>query len=321
MPTHLVAAIGGGLLSAVLYLAIISGDMGGMLFGYVAAMPLFLAGLALGTASGQVAVATGGLVVIGVTESWLACLTYLLSNGVPVALLLQRALLNRTGADGRVHWYPSERLVLDTTLAAMALIGLAFFGALGVDGGLRGLVEQALSGVFREVLPLFEAGEGDAARSLEAAAAVAIAPVFPGVVMVSWVLMLLVNLILAQAVLQRAGRALRPSLRLFDANLSPMLSWSLLGCAAAGLFLPGQIGYLAINLAIVLALPFFFAGLTIVHLAAAQQAAKLPLLVVFYLLMIVLGWPILVVVGLGAAECWVKLRRRLAAPGADKESR
>ena len=77
--------------------------------------------------------------------------------------------------------------------------------------------------------------------------------------------------------------------------------------------LEGEIGFLLVNLAIVQALPFFFSGLAVVHAYAARRAAKVAFLVVFYLVLSFLAWPVVAVIGLGIIEQWAGLRGRIAA--------
>jgi hypothetical protein len=91
------------------------------------------------------------------------------------------------------------------------------------------------------------------------------------------------------------------------------------GMVAAATVLPGGIGFLALNVALVLSLPFGLAGLSVVHAFASRQTAKVALLVGFYLFLFLFGWPILFLIGLGVIEQWIGLRRRWARVGPDQE--
>ena len=81
-----------------------------------------------------------------------------------------------------------------------------------------------------------------------------------------------------------------------------------------------QTNLLALNAAIVLLVPFFFAGLAVVHAFAGGRQARTLLLMVFYFFLLVSGWPIAMVVGLGVIEQWAGLRRRFSRTGPDQES-
>ncbi len=87
-------AIGGGVVSASLYLSVVLGSSGAMLLAYLAQLPLFVAALGFGTLAGATASGAGTLVV-ALAGGMLAGLLYLLVNGLPVVLMSQRALLSR----------------------------------------------------------------------------------------------------------------------------------------------------------------------------------------------------------------------------------
>ena len=99
------------------------------------------------------------------------------------------------------------------------------------------------------------------------------------------------------------------------------LSWALAGVGLGALLLQGQAQFAALNAALVLALPFLFTGLAVVHMFAGLRRgpkAKLAFLVGFYVFMMLTQWLTLIVVGLGVVEEWVGLRRRIAAQSANK---
>ena len=73
--------------------------------------------------------------------------------------------------------------------------------------------------------------------------------------------------------------------------------------------------YIGRNLALVLAVPYFFLGLAIVHSAARRMAMAGLLLVTFYFVIVISGWAALVVVGIGLFEQWIGLRNRFALGG------
>jgi len=147
------------------------------------------------------------------------------------------------------------------------------------------------------------------------------AQVFPGMVVVSWLTMAIVNAALAQGVLMRFGHNLRPAMRVAQVELP---HWMPILLASAGLLaLVGgnsQLSYLALNVVVVLLVPFFFAGLAVIHAFAGGRQARTLLLVVFYFFLLVSGWPIALVIGLGVIEQWAGLRRRFARTGPDQES-
>jgi len=86
--------------------------------------------------------------------------------------------------------------------------------------------------------------------------------------------------------------------------------------AAAGLLLSGSLGFVGTNLCLILATPYFFSGLAVIHALAARNGARLGVLVLLYvtlgLVILVLSWiAVLAMAALGLVDQIVGLRRRL----------
>ena len=240
----------------------------------------------------------------------------LLSGLVVVAVIVRQSLLARTAPDGTLEWYPPGLLLV--VLTGLGLVGLllAALLTLGDPGGLEGSVRQFLSIAFGDAAAGTAGAEEPLSELIDG-----FAQVFPGMVVVSWLTMAIINAALAQGVLMRFGRNLRPAMRVAEVELP---NWTPMLLAAAGVLAllggEGQLGYLALNAAIVLLVPFFFAGLAVVHAFAGGRQARTLLLMVFYFFLLVSGWPIAMVVGLGVIEQWAGLRRRFSRTGPDQES-
>src|SRR5256885_7941120 len=99
MVQYLLIAVGGGVLSASLYLSVVLGSAGAMLLAYLAQLPLFVAALGFGTVAGLTA-SGAGTIMVALLGGMLAGILHLLVNGVPVLLVSQRALLSRTDQSG-----------------------------------------------------------------------------------------------------------------------------------------------------------------------------------------------------------------------------
>jgi hypothetical protein len=301
-------AVGAGAISALLYLSVIFGRPGAMLLAYLAQLPLFavafgMGGLASLTAAGSAAVivaSVGGLI---------AGVLFMAASGLPVVILGQRALLSRQTADGKTEWYPLGRLL--TWAVAMGAGAFAVLGLVltlttdGIESSLRGTLDTSLARM------LAGGEDADRQRLLDF-----VVPWFPAAVVMSWLLMMAVNAALAQGVLARFGRNLRPSPEIADMELPQAMTLLLGGAGVAALFGPAALGYMGRNLFLILIVPFFFLGLGVVHAVARKFAAHKPLiLVAAYAAMIVLVWPVVLVAGLGLFDQWLGLRRRLAAAG------
>src|SRR5712691_10308188 len=127
-------AIACGSAGACLYLAAMLGTPGGLILVYMTQLPLFIAGLWLGTGAVALAGSTAALVLLAASDL-LAAAIFAAINAVPVGLLVRQALLARRGSDGTVVWYPPG--LLTAWLTGLALAGIA--AALLLLGGPEGL--------------------------------------------------------------------------------------------------------------------------------------------------------------------------------------
>ena len=317
MPPALLVAFGTGALVAVMYLAVLIGSTGGMILVYLAPLPLFLTGLALGTNAVLVAVGVAVVAIAGVVGNLVLPAVFLVFSGVPVALAVRQALLARRLEDGTVQWYPPGLLMVTlTALGAVGILAASLAAAMFGDAdGLKSLIRSMLVSSLVEVFQ--GSGLPDAATAGNAAADI-ITAVLPGVVAVSWLMMVIVNGLLAQSLLARFNRLVRPPLCMSAFELP---GWTPLVFAltlVGAMMFDGELGFIAVNLAVIQALPFLFAGLAVVHAFAASRPSKMAILVAFYLLVSLLAWPVLAVIGLGIIEQWAGLGRRFAAGGPDR---
>ncbi|ALG71412.1 membrane protein [Azospirillum thiophilum] len=311
----LVVAVGGGLVSAFFYLSVMFGGMGALILGYLAPLPLFLTGLWLGAPAVMLAGLAGtAAVMLGTSGGMLVALSYLVTGAAPAILVVRQSLLARSLEDGTLEWYPPGRVLVGLTGMGMAALLAAVILTLDQPGGLEGLMQQTLA---RVVEPAFRA-QGQPAPDPEA---FWVAAVLPGLVAVSWLVMTIVNAVLAQGVLMRFGRNRRPAMRLDQLELPNWLVPLFAVAVVVASIAPGTFGFLAANIALLLAVPFAFAGLSVVHVFASRRSARTLILVGFYMMLFLFGWPILLLVGLGMIEQWIGLRRRFspAAPGQEDE--
>ncbi len=308
----LAAAIGVGVVSAMFYLSVLFGGVGALILGYLAPLPLFLAGLWLGSTAAIIAGTAGTVAVLAVSSSLLVALAYLVTGAFPVMLVVRQAMLARTGADGGIEWYPPGRLLMG--LVGMGLAALLGAAVLTLDqpGGLEGAVRETLARMADQIF----ATQGQQAQDPQD---FWMAEVLPGVAVISWLTMTIVNAALAQGALMRFNRNRRPPMRLVDLELPAWLAPVFLGAVLVASVTPDAVSFLAVNTALVLALPFALVGLSVVHAAARGRSAKVPVLVGFYMFLFLFGWPIVLMVGLGMIEQWIGLRRRFRTAGPDQE--
>lgn len=298
-------AAGAGVLSALLYLSVVLGQPSAMLLAYLAQLPLFAVALGMGGLAGVTATGSAALVV-SLIGGVIAGGLFLIVSGVPVMVVARKALLNRQDAEGKTEWYPLGLLVT-------WMVGIGA-GAFVIAGILLAMSAEGLEASIRSFLGIWidrmmaSTAEADRLRILDA-----IVPWFPAAVVMSWLAMVAVNAALAQGVLSRFGRNLRPSPELADIELPSLLTIALGIAGAAAVVGPDALGFLGRNLFLILLVPFFFVGLGVVHAVARKYSAQKPfILVAAYAAMLVMGWPVAVVAGLGLFDQWLGLRRRLA---------
>jgi hypothetical protein len=307
-----VIAFGGGGLSAAASVAALLGASGGVVFAYLAPLPLLLVGLGLGSGATAIATATGVLLVA-------------VFGGVPAA-----------GVYGGMHAFPSWLIVhqvmmhkpageaaasrsLGSILCWLAVAGCVIATVTAVVGrgeaGIEGSVRHLLAATTSVAAP----GLTDADRDTFVGY---LAPLFIGMSGVTWMLMLVINGVLAQAVLARWGRNLRPTPNWSALTLPEWMAWPLVGTAAVALATGGDIGYMAHNLVLILAAPYFFLGLAVVHSLARLAPSKVFVLTTFYVALgVFFAFAGAAVVGLGVIEQWAGVRRRFvgAGPGQGSE--
>jgi hypothetical protein len=309
LQTAIIAA-GGGAISAVIALLAMSGYPGGAVLAYLAPLPLLLVGLGLGMAALPVAAAIG-IGLVAASAGIAAAGVYGGLHAFP-SWLVVRVALARTPAGTDARW-PSAGAVL-CWLAGLAAI-MVSIGAIGAWGNVEGSVRKFLASVLAITASALDPSDRDQMVAQ-------IAPFFLGGMGVMWVTMIAINGVLAQSLLVRGGRNVRPSPPWSGLSLPDWISFFLVAAALIGLVGDGDLRYLGRNLVLVFLVPYFFVGLAVVHGLARKMSASGMLLAGFY---VILGFAFpgvgVAVAALGVIEEWVGVRRRFAVapPGQRNE--
>jgi hypothetical protein len=275
-----------------------------MILVYLAQLPLFAAGLWLGTGASASAGFVAGLILAG-AGSLPAAGLFAALNVAPVVLLVRQSLLARTGAsntvDGNaVEWYPPG--LMTAWLTGLGLVAEAVtFVFLGGPQGAQAALREALA-------PALDYRLDEITSELDELLAF-VAFILPGIVAISWMAMTITNASLAQGLLARFGANWRPSPDLAALGLPIWIPVLLAGASGATL-LGGTARFIGVNVLIVLAVPFCLAGLAVLHTVARRFPRPAITLTVFYLLAGFLGWPLLLIALLGLLDSPLGLRRR-----------
>lgn len=294
-------AVLAGVVSSALFLCLLTGVPGMVLLAYFVQLPLMFAGLAMGLTASMVAVAAA-LLINGLIAGAIGTAIYAVVQALPAMIVVRQALLSRQDGSA-VEWYPPGRLLAILTALAAAGVGLSFLLLLDHPGGLQGALEEFLMSALADL----GAVEVQAPPPPELSAWMFL---FPGLMATSWLIMIVLNAVLAQVLATRMGWNRRPSPDLTALELPGWL-WPALG--AAGLVaLVGDHGwgFLGRSLLIVFVVPYIFLGLAVIHTLVRRWSHPGWLLAAIYGALVLLGWPILAVLLLGFVEDWAHLRRR-----------
>lgn len=336
---HTFLAMGAGAVSGMLVVASLSGASIAVAYlTLVLPMPLFMVGLGLGLRAVLVAAASG--TALAMTASPIAALVFAVLFAAPAWLVVRFAL---TGPDGLVNvppphpgpyhqegpetqstfqdrvlgrtdnwnadpgaaprdvgWFPAGHIL---AVVAVMACGHVLMAAIWT-GGLEAAVTEYLTA-------LADAIAAPQGQEVLREAIMLATPFFAGSIAAFWALTLLINAVLAQGLLAKGGRNLRPTPRLRELRLPDWLSWALVAMALLALIGPGDIGYIGRNLFLVLAVPYFFLGLAVVHKVAGMTPLPGALLSLVYLVVIFSGWFALLIAGIGILEQWVGLSQRM----------
>jgi hypothetical protein len=295
-------AVLAGVLSSGMFLAMLSGVPSLMLLAYFVQLPLLFAGLTMGFAASMIAIGAA-LLVSGLIAGLIAAAIYLVVQALPTLVVVRQALLARE-RDGQTEWYPPGLLLAQLAVIAALAIVLAFLAALSHPGGLQGMIEQFVTEAWREL-------EAAGAAPVPAPQLEGILFVLPSLMASSWLVMVVVNTVLAQAIAVRLGWNRRPTPALAGLEL-PWWLWPPIGLAAACAVLGGAgLGFLGSSVLVVLLAPYAFLGLAVIHKFADRWTHRGLALGAIYAGIVILGWPVLAVLALGLVEDWAQLRRYL----------
>jgi hypothetical protein len=188
----------------------------------------------------------------------------------------------------------------------LGAVGIVLASVLLIDqpGGLEGVIEGFVGTL------LVEVGAVDA--EIDAAGVFGgWISLFPGLMATSWLLMAVLNAMIAQALAVRFGWNRRPSPDIVTLQL-PWWLWPALGGAAVLALLGGGMGFLGQAMLVVLVMPYGFVGLAVMHTLARRTPRPGLALFAIYGVILLFGWrSLLAVLLLGFVEDRAHLRRYL----------
>lgn len=307
--------LGAGVVAALLHLSVTLGSPGAFMLAYFAQAPIVATGLALGCMPAAVAAAIAAVLVALGSPGVGALSLFVLTSALPVLIIVYFAIQNRIrdgeGEDGSVEWYPVGRLLGWLTVLALVAFVAAYLVFLSAENGVRGATEMYL----RNVLGALRNVQADTAAVDQLITTMA--AIFPAVAAVSWLLMIVVNGVMAQKFLTASGKNLRPIPAYSEIEV-PIWPAAVVIFGALVAIFGGNAGFFGINVMLIGTIPFFFIGLAVLHSISAAWPGRLFLLVGAYLFLVLLVWPAAIIALLGLIEHWVRLRERMHARRSNK---
>lgn len=307
--------LGAGVVAALLHLSVTLGSPGAFMLAYFAQAPIVATGLALGFMPAAVAAAIAAVLVALGSPGVGALSLFVLTSALPVLIIVYFAIQNRIrdgeGEDGSVEWYPVGRLLGWLTVLALVAFVAAYLVFLGAENGVRGATETYL----RNVLGALRNVQADAAAVDQLITTMA--AIFPAVAAASWLLMIVVNGVMAQKFLTASGKNLRPIPAYSEIEV-PIWPAAVVIFGALVAIFGGNAGFFGINVMLIGTIPFFFIGLAVLHSISAAWPGRLFLLVGAYLFLVLAVWPAAIIALLGLIEHWVRLRERMHARRSNK---
>lgn len=314
----LLFALIGGIASAILSI------------GSFGPAPILVIGFYLGSSFAGISTGIAALLIL-INFNSISTIFYIAGTGLPALIIVRQALISQPGAaPNTVTWYPPGQILAWLTAYGLLVLGCITLYFAFSSNALEAVSRNFLNEVFGQFIEQSDVKfRSDADKTLVqnflTALATQMAPLLAGLLLSIYLLILIANATITQGILNRAKMSLRPSPSYVTMELPKWLGIGL-AIAIVVAILPGALGVLGKNAALLLATPFLLLGLTVIHTLSRRTPNPRMVLVAIYFalfLLVALIGASMPVIGLltllGIAEQWTSLRQRFAAPGANKE--
>ncbi|MGB3447067.1 MAG: hypothetical protein WBA48_10245 [Xanthobacteraceae bacterium] len=301
-------AIAAGCASALMFASISSGALISLLLFYLAPLPLMLAAIGWGPAGAAIGgVLAGG--ALGLIFSLPYLVAFLLAVALPAwwlgrLVLLERPIPAPASTDPgdsaeAVEWYPVGRLLL--WIAGFAtLTTVSALLTLGTDG------ETIIAGLRHGLGRIMQmpSASSDSTQIIDALATIA-----PAAAAIIAMMTLTLNVWIAAYVTSASGRLRRPWPVLRDVNMPPMTLVALFVVLAL-CFTGGLLALLAQIVTAALMLGYALTGFAVLHTITLGIKSRGVVLSFAYALVLVFGWPVIAMIGLGITDAFFGIRQR-----------
>jgi hypothetical protein len=304
--------LGAGVVAALLHLSVTLGSPGAFMLAYFAQAPIAATGLALGFMPAAMAAAFAAILVALGSPGVGALSLFVLTSALPVLVVVYFSLQNRApeeNEDGTAKWYPAGRILGWLTALGLVAFVIAYLMFMGAENGVRGAIESYLN----TIMSAFRGTDPAAVDKVIGS----MSRFFPAIAVASWVLMNVINSVLAQQFLTVSGKNFRPK-PLYPEIQAPLWPIALVILGALLAFFGGEPGFFGFNVMLIATIPFFFIGLAVLHSISAAWPGRPIMLAAVYLSVVLALWPAAVIALLGILEYWLRLRERMQARRTNK---
>lgn len=298
-------AVCAGLASAALFMLVLSGNVIGLLAAQLIPLPIWLIALAAGPTAAAISVGTAALLLSALIAAPVG-IGFLVGFGLPAQFLAWVALMGRNLPDGGREWLSTGWLTSAWVACGAVVIVIAIIALPGEPG----VAEEQIRSAFSRLL---ETALGQAGMPTEVSGVIEMMAALPAIIVVSWMLVHLVNGVIAQAVLVKLGRALRPTPD--AASLVLPLDVAALLAFAAAFGAIGQdpgLAYIGRNLLLVTACAYLLAGFAAVHRWTAAFKHRRWVLGGVYASAVLLQYPLVALTLIGLIDQLAQARQRFA---------
>jgi hypothetical protein len=315
--------IGAGAASALLSLSLVSGSPISLLLVFIASLPILIVTIGWSGSVGLIAVAAAAI-GLGLIVDWRLPLSYVVSVGAPAWWLGYLAMLARPAevpedaeqsgeqppAPAALEWYPVGRLVVWTAILGAAGI-VILVPYLGFD---KQTFDATLREFFQRMLRAQPGPDGTLqipnVRNPKALLDILVLAAPPAAAL-GGTIMFMANLWLAGRIALMSGRLRRPWPDIPSMEL-PVAAAGIVAAALAASFLPDILGLIGGVIAAAMLIAYGVYGLAVVHAITRGLSGRVVILGVIYAVLLLQGWPILILSLVGLIDTAVDIRGRVA---------
>ena len=287
------------------------GSFFAFLFLYLAPLPLFIVGLKKDNPWCGLVGAVAAVSLFFITTPQMSIM-YLLAIAAPTAVFCEKAT-SRAGPSQKC-WYSISNLslflIVPPTFCFVLLT--AYFWIYGQGLGFV-LIEKtnemfdlyitALKGQGQNINPSLSKQLDGVKKSF--------ADTAPALVSIFWMSLIVLNGLIAQSILKKSNRNQRPSFAIREIQIPRPFALIFLFSLVLASFSSGELGYLVTNLTAILAFPVMLTGLGVIHTFADKTNYNGSILFVVYLIITFSRWAAILVVLVGIADHFLKLRNKV----------